>query len=109
MDQNPPPSASATPVLFDEPMSLLMQLWSTSKAIPILVPYGVSGDVLAQLSGDPACGVVDIDPDEVWEYLNKAMDQVLGYGISAEELLKLIHCGPLGMDGVCNWMERDYG
>jgi len=33
------------------------------------------------------------------------MDRVLGYGISAKELSKLIHCGPLRMDGVCNWVE----
>jgi len=48
MDQNPPPSASATPVLFDEPISLLMQLWSASKAIPISVPYPPMAHLLSQ-------------------------------------------------------------
>ena len=49
-------------------MSLLIQLWSASKAILILVPYEVSGDALAQLAGDPACKVVDItstEPDKM--------------------------------------------
>jgi len=94
-----------TPALLDEPASLLMRLWSASKAIPTSVPYGAPGDALTQFSGDPIREVPGGNPDAVWEYINKTMDRVLGYGISAEELSKLVHQGLLGMGGLCDWME----
>jgi hypothetical protein len=38
------------------------------------VPYGVPGDKLAQLAGDPVCEAIGIDPNEIWGFINRAMD-----------------------------------
>jgi hypothetical protein len=101
-----------TPALLNEPSSLLIQLQSALKAIPTSICYGAPGNAFAQFSDDPIHKVPGSDPDAVWEHINKTMDWVLGYSISAEELLKLVHWRPLGMDGLCSWMEtciKNYG
>ena len=58
----------------DGPTRLLIQLQHAAVAIPISVPHGVPGDALAELVGDPVCEVVDVDPDKVWEFINRVMD-----------------------------------
>ena len=59
---------------FTEPPSLLVQLRTASKDLPVSVPYGTIDDDLARFAGDPAGEVADIDVDEQWEYINKSMD-----------------------------------
>jgi hypothetical protein len=78
----------------------------TSKALPVTVPEGTIADELANLSGDFSLEVANVEPDELWEYINKATDRVFGYGMGTQELSALIRRGQYGMDGVCDWLER---
>jgi hypothetical protein len=111
----PPTSPSPTTETFDinpmfsppgELQDLLTRLRMTSKALPVSVPEGTIDDELAKLSGDFSLEVANVEPDEVWEYINKATDRVFGYGMGTQELSALIRHGQYGMDGVCDWLER---
>lgn len=111
----PPTSPSPTTETFDispmfsppgELQDLLTRLRMTSKALPVSVPEGTIDDELANLSGDFSLEVANVEPDEVWEYINKATDRVFGYGMGTQELSVLIRRGQYGMDGVCDWLER---
>lgn len=96
-DTIPPPS--------QEHPSLLVQLRAASRSLPPSVPLGTIDELLAQFSSDPTFEVAEIDPDERWEYINKATDRVFGYGMSAQDLAPIIRRGIYGMDGVCTWLE----
>jgi hypothetical protein len=69
-----------------ELQDLLTCLQMTSKALPVSVPEGTIDDELANLSGDFSLEVANVEPDEVWEYINKATDRVFGYGMGTQEL-----------------------
>jgi hypothetical protein len=85
---------------------LLTRLRIISKALPLSVPEGAIDDQLAVLSGDFSLEVATINPDMLWEYINKATDRVFGYGMGVQELSALIRRGRYGMDGVCTWLEH---
>jgi hypothetical protein len=85
---------------------LLTHLRIISKALPFSIPEGVRDDQLAALSGDFSLEVATIDPDMLWEYINKATDRVFGYGMGVQELSALIRRGQYGMDGVCTWLKH---
>jgi hypothetical protein len=85
---------------------LFHQLRNASQALPTSVPYGTADDKLARFSASPVFEVHGMDCDKVWEYIDKATDQVFGYGMSAVQLSPLIRRGLYGMDGVCEWLEQ---
>ncbi|KAF8913253.1 hypothetical protein CPB84DRAFT_1742605 [Gymnopilus junonius] len=81
--------------------SLLCQLKLVTASLLPSIPEGELSDVLAQFSGNPA-----FDPgDNAWEMVDQALNQVIGFGMSAEEVSKVVHRGSLGMDGMCRWLR----
>ncbi|KAF8891949.1 hypothetical protein CPB84DRAFT_1748814 [Gymnopilus junonius] len=69
--------------------SLLCQLELVTASLPPSIPEGELSDVLAQFSGNPA-----FDPgDDAWEMVDQALNRVIGFGMSTEEISKVVHHG----------------
>ncbi|KAF8875597.1 hypothetical protein CPB84DRAFT_1752637 [Gymnopilus junonius] len=98
-----PPSPSAPIVDSPPSTSLLDKLEQVAASLPGSVLEATSSDTLAHFSGNP----VDELPqgDNAWEMADRALNQVIGFGITVEEITKIIHRGPLGMDGLCRWLR----
>ncbi|KAI0054949.1 hypothetical protein BV25DRAFT_1816306, partial [Artomyces pyxidatus] len=119
-----PTAASTTPSLsIDTPtpspvipslpqlsLGLIPRLRVAATRLPVDVPLATSQDVLARFSGLPHLEVED-DQDP-WEYADRALNAVIGYGATVSEIADLMRRGPFGIDGLCAWLEgcvRDMG
>ena len=89
------PSSSTT--------SLLSELERVSVSLPLSTPEGTEMDILARFSVDP---VLELEAgDDAWEMADRALNGVIGYGKTVEEIATIIRRGPLGMDGLCRWLK----
>ena len=60
-------------------------------------------DILARFSVDP---VLELEAgDDAWEMADRALNGVIGYCKTVEEIAKIIRRGLLGMDGLCRWLK----
>ena len=86
------------------PASTLFQRFRTViDSLPHTVPVAVSADSFACFSGDPT---IELGSDEdAWEVVDKALNRVIGYGISTESVSRLIRRGDLGIDGLYRWLR----
>ena len=86
------------------PTSALFQRFQTViDSLPHTVPVAVSADSFACFSGDPT---IELGSDEdAWEVVDKALNRVIGYGISTESVSRLIRRGDLGIDGLYRWLR----
>lgn len=95
------------PVTFGEvsttPVTLLNKFKAAIDALPLDVPVGVNSDDLAAFSGNPAA-LIGPD-DEPWEILDQVLNRLVGYGATPEGISTVIRWGPLGMDGMYNWVK----
>jgi hypothetical protein len=70
--------------------------------LPITVPLASPEDWLAAFAVKPDIHLEDLDQ---WEVFDPLLNGLVGWGISTEEISQIIHPGPLGMDGFCDWIE----
>ena len=82
---------------------LLLELKKFTASLPTLIPEGVVGEPLARYSGNP-CFELE-DGDEPWEFVDNALNQTIGFGTTPEDIAKFVRRGPLGMDGLCHWLQ----
>ena len=45
------------------------------------------------------------DGQDAWEMADSALNRVIGFGKTVDEIAKIIRRGPLGMDGFCRWLR----
>ncbi|KAF8867443.1 hypothetical protein CPB84DRAFT_1859420 [Gymnopilus junonius] len=100
-----PPSPSAPIVNSLPSTSLLDKLEQVAASLPGSVLEAMSSDTLARFSGNP----VDELPqgDDAWEMADCVLNRVIGFGITVEEITKIIHRGPLGMDGLLIFIQGE--
>jgi len=85
---------------------LLGQLRNAIKTIPHSTPEGRPTDELARFSRYAASTVcAAVSQDELWETVNPALDRMLGFGRSNQEIQELIRRGPFGVQGLCEYLE----
>lgn len=63
---------------------MFQKLGSVIKTIPSHVPLATPDDILACFSGDPSAEI--LEDDDSWEVVDKALNQVLGFGTSVEDI-----------------------
>jgi hypothetical protein len=87
-----------------ESSCLLTELARIAQTLPSSIPLAVPTDALAAYSGDPRMEL-DTD-DDPWEMVDRTLNRTLGYGKTTSEIAALIRRGPLGIDGMVNWLRR---
>jgi len=86
------------------PASALFQRFRTAiDTLPHDVPVAVSGDPFVCFSGDPSLEFGG--GEDAWELVDKALNRVIGYGVSTESVSRLIRRGDLGIDGLYRWLR----
>ena len=93
---NKPPGSHCALDLLHQIQSLVAQLLEA-------VPEATCLDTVAGFSGDPC--VLTNNPDKAWEVVNGVLHSTLGWNTPVEELVKLIRCGPLGVEGFVSWIK----
>ena len=69
-----------------------------------MVKSALKTHLLACFSGDPTLEVEEgSDP---WESLDPALNIVIGYGASVEEIAGIFWHGDYGMDGMYQWLKK---
>lgn len=83
-------------------LALLASVTDAAHDLPSLVAEACEDDHIARvvLSGDPE------DPSEAWEHLDRALNRLLGFGVEIEEIAQRIRRGPLGMEGLIEYIHR---
>jgi len=84
------------------PQTLLEKLRQVINNLPHSVQLGASTDILARFSGDPHSELEE--GDEAWEMVDRALNRVIGFGATIEEISRMIRRGEFGMDGMLNWL-----
>lgn len=86
------------------PASALFQRFrAVIDTLPHTVPVAVSADAFACFSGNPT---IELGSDEdAWEVVDRALNRVIGYGVSTESVSRLIRRGDLGMNGLYRWLR----
>ncbi|KAF7798238.1 hypothetical protein EIP86_009455, partial [Pleurotus ostreatoroseus] len=84
---------------------VLDRLRELSAALPDTVPMGIPHDTLAGFSVPPMFPT-DGEYDSEWEYVDRSLNVLLGYGLTDEEIAQSIRRGPMGMDGLIQWFEH---
>ncbi len=85
-------------------LPVLSRLCYASSRLPSDVLEGTSEDILARFSGDPVKEIPS--GEDAWEHIDKALNQVIGYGATNDDIRGLVRRGPLGLDSLCTWFER---
>ena len=86
------------------PSALFQSLRNCIDTLPTTVESASKTDLLARFSGDPTLEVEEgSDP---WESLDPALNIVVGYGASVEEIAGIIRRGDYGMDGMYRWLKK---
>lgn len=60
-------------------------------------------DPIAHFSGSPKTLIVD--GSDAWECIDPLLNNFLGYGIETNVLSARIRRGPMGIDGLCQWLD----
>ncbi|KAI0042726.1 hypothetical protein FA95DRAFT_1682348 [Auriscalpium vulgare] len=85
-------------------LGLIPSLRAAAATLPSSVPLATYGDTLSRFSGEPRS---ELDPDdEPWEYVDKTLNVAIGYGVTSAQLADILRRGPLGLDALCNWLEK---
>jgi hypothetical protein len=84
------------------PQTLLEKLHQVIDNLPHSVQLGASTDILACFSGDPRSELEE--GDEAWEMVDRALNRVIGFGATIEDISRMIQRGEFGMDGMLNWL-----
>ncbi|TDL20018.1 hypothetical protein BD410DRAFT_899810 [Rickenella mellea] len=85
--------------------TLSERLRSLAASLPASVPVGTRDDVLALFSGNPRELASGCTGDDAWEAIDPVLNRVIGFGKTSPELVPIIRRGPLGIDGLCSWLE----
>ena len=77
------------------------KLYLAIRDLPSHVPEAEDEDEMAQvvLGGGPN------DPADAWEFLDRRLNGLLGYGISVNEVARCMRCGPLGVKGLAGYIR----
>ena len=46
------------------------------------------------------------DDEDAWQTVDQALNRIIGYGATIDEISTLIRRGKFGMDGLCSWLEK---
>ena len=83
-------------------MALLDSLELAIQDLPSHIPEAENEDEMAQvvLGGGPN------DPADAWEFLDRRLNGLLGYGASVDEVAVRVRRGPLGVKGLAGYIRR---
>ncbi|KAL6299445.1 hypothetical protein BKA93DRAFT_829917 [Sparassis latifolia] len=94
------PSSSST-----SSTMLISVLRTTIKSLPVTVAIGQLHEPLACFAIDPVLPVNNDEYESAWQFVDQVLNRVIGFGASDSDIAQLISRGPLGMDGLCRWIE----
>jgi hypothetical protein len=82
-------------------LALLASVDHAAQELPSLIPEAkdVNDMVLIVFAGGPE------DPSEAWEHLDRVLNRLLGYGIDIEDIAQRVRCGPLGIEGLTQYIR----
>ncbi|KAH9011001.1 hypothetical protein EDB84DRAFT_1681136 [Lactarius hengduanensis] len=89
-------------------LALLADITRAALELPPQVPLAEEHDDMARvvLAGGPE------DPSEAWEHLDRVLNRLLGFDIDIEKLAQRVRRGPLGVEGLTQYVRSfvvDYG
>jgi hypothetical protein len=98
-------SLEAKPETCDRARELVLRLYAASRTLPLSVPHATLTDAFAVFGIDPSCSAASKAPDtELWEKLDPMLNKTIGYDASIEEISSRIRRGPLGLDGLVEFL-----
>lgn len=103
---DPTNDGSSGPSLVASPRSrspLISRLQQAAAKLPVSIPVGLPDGPFARFSGSPSNDVA-AGPD-AWEVLDALFNNVIGFGVTPEELANTLCRGPYGIDGLCGWLD----
>lgn len=82
-------------------LALLASVNRAARELPSLVPEAEEHDAMARvvLAGGPE------DASEAWEHLDRELNRLLGYGVDIEEIAQRVRRGPLGVEGLTQYIN----
>lgn len=83
--------------------SPLQRLRQAAKGLPNNIPIAVTTDSIAQFSNPPTA--LATSGDDVWEVIDLVLNRFVGFGLTVAEIATSIRRGPLGIDGLCDWLQ----
>lgn len=92
----PEPHASTSP---------FAALRAAASRLPLSVPLAQSTDTIVKFSGDPSIEFETGQFDSVWEMADPQLNAVLGKSVTDVRVADFIKRGPMGVDGLIDWME----
>lgn len=99
-----PPALGQLGTPFRQSRDPMYRLRELSAALPDAVPLATADDVLSGFAAIPMFPKDD-DYDCEWEFVDKTLNVLLGYGRSDEDVASFIRRGPFGMDGLIKWLS----
>ena len=83
--------------------SIIQRLVQLTSTLPNAIDEAGPDDILARFNSNPRLDVVD--NEDVYEKLVDGMlNNTIGYQKTPQDLVPIIHRGPWGMDGFCQWI-----
>lgn len=82
---------------------LARKLHAAITRLPTAVPIGTYHDTISQFTV-PVRQAIPADED-AWEAIDSILNNFLGYGKTLNDISLLVRRGPLGMDGLCSWID----
>lgn len=84
-------------------LSLVKQLRDATSRLPNSLLVATPDDELFRFSGDAYEQFRD--SEDPWEGVDRELNAVIGWSRKPEDIVEVVKRGPLGMDGLCNWLE----
>ena len=94
---------SSSPDQSPAEFSMIEKLRLLTSRIPPKIPLGTVDDILAHFAGDAVVQTREFDDPR--QMAEAKLNGLIGCRASVGELTKIIRRGPLGMDGLCDWLE----
>lgn len=72
--------------------------------LPLTVPEAGLQDWLASFACEPVWDVTE--HESAWEMMEAAINHAIGYNMTINDVSKLIQRGRLGVEALCDWLEK---
>lgn len=81
---------------------MIQQLRSAAQGLPQHVPLALPSDSIAQFATIPT---LHGSGEDVWESIDPVLNRFVGFGATVEEVSRKVRRGPLGVEGLCDWLD----
>lgn len=81
---------------------MIQQLRRAAQGLPQAIPLAIPTDSIAQFA---TISMLPGSGEDAWESIDPVLNRFVGFGATVEEVSRKIRRGPLGVEGLCDWLE----